>query len=258
MNIFIVNLYHHALFYNRYNKNALDLKKSEEEYRDPNSHPVASIRNILGDTEKSNLPLEALQELGKALAKKINERLEENRPHDGGFDEAKEMFEKEGLLIERPVGIGKEGDRDTVCTLHDGIRYHLYLMKSSSHSGVRNQDKATEEANDYKSMIDKYHPTIKQIHDKFKSEYPDMENLWVMEGGGAQHQAFFGNEGGYIATLYLGMKNSKKSSKDLTLVFNGYEDEPKWQIYKDFEIERVDCRAFGKTDEFKEERAKYE
>jgi hypothetical protein len=253
-------VYHHALVYNRHNKNPLDLKKNETEngYGEHMKHPVAELREKLGETGESNVPLEMLTTLGDALAKDIRKQLDANKPKDGGFDEAKKMFEKEGLTVEKPIGLRKEGDRDTVCVVHDDIRYHLYMMKASSHHGERNQEMATSEANDYKSLIDKYHPLVKEIHDKMKAELPGMENLWVMEGGGMQHQAFFGNEKGYIAILYLGMKNGKTKKHGNCLTFEGYEDEPKWQIYKDFKMEDIECRAFGETDEFKEERAKYE
>ncbi len=237
--------YHHAMFYRK--KEFLDLLKSQKSYHGLD-HPVLSLKKKLGETIKSTIPLKTLQQLEKAMAKDIRKKMDESKPKDGGFNEAKKMFEKEGFKIYRPKGLRKESDRDTVCVKHDGIRYHLYLMK-----GDRKQVDAHREANDHKSMISKYHPIIKTIHDKMKSGLPGMENLWVMEGGGTQHQAFFGNEDGYIGILYMGMKNSK-ATKDLTLVFECYEDGPKWKTYKDFKVEGVECQAFGETDSFKDDK----
>lgn len=241
--------YHHAMFYR--DKKFLDLLENQKKYGERFEHPVTSVQNKFGKTEKSNIPIEKLEFLAKSLIESVKKRREESEPKDGGFDEAKAMFEKEGLVIERPIGLRKEGDRDTCCVVHDGIRYHIYLMKSNSHHGMRTQDSAKEEANDLRGLIEKYHSVVKLIHDKMKAELPGMENLWVMEGGGMQHQAFFGNENGYIAILYLGMKKSKARKTDLTLVFEGYEDEPKWQTYKDFKVDGVECRAFDKTNQFK-------
>jgi len=240
-------VYHHAMFYRK--KELLDLLKTQKQYR-RFDHPVLSIKKKFGKTIESTVPVEDIQKLGEVIAESIREKRKKKEPADGGFEEAKEMFEKEGLIVEKPIGIGKENDRDTVCVIHDGIRYHLYLMKSSSMSGVRTQEGAHKEANDYKSLIKKYHPLIKRIHDQMKSEIPGMENIWVMEGGGMQHQAFFGNENGYIAILCLGMKKSKKTDYG-SLIFQSYEDDDKWQTYKNFKVDGVECIAFGDKNPYK-------
>lgn len=238
--------YHHTLFYRK--KEHLDLLKAKESYPNVSDHPVEEIKLLFGEVNcKSQIPVDIILNFYHELSKDDDDK---NKIPDGGFEEAKSMFEKEGLVIEKPLGLRDEYDRDTVCSMHDNVRYHLYLMKSNQEK-LRTQEDATIEYKDFKSLIEKYHPIIKRIYDKMKLELSNCENLWVLEGGGMQHQAFFGNEDGYIGTLYLGMKNGKAiSNKNMTFVFNCYEDEEKWLEYKDFKIDEIEIRAFGKVNPF--------
>lgn len=247
-------VYHHAMFYRK--KEFLDLSKSMESYGE--EHSLVAMRKMLNPTQKSNLPLENIVELVNVLGDAIKKREEENEPKDGGYEEAKAMFEKEGLVIQKPVGIGKEGDRDSVCTVHDEIPYHMYLMKSSRMNGIRKQKKVKEEVEEYRDLVDKYHPLIKKVYNALQEQIPGLDDLWVLSGGGAQHQAFFGSNGRYIGILYLGMKNKKASAdKDCTLVFEGYEDDERWARVKHFKMDDIEHRAFGKTDPYKEKNERF-
>jgi hypothetical protein len=245
--------YHHAMFYRR--KEFLDLKKTQDNYKRGGGiieHPVIAMREKLGETERSNLPLEHLTTIVDAIIKSNKEREKKTKPVDGGFDEAKKMFKKAGLKVEKPVGIGKEHDRDTVCLMLDGVPYHMYLMKSSSYHKKRQQEDADKEVKEFRELVEKYHPLIKRVHTAFKEQFEGLDDLWVLSGGGAQLQAFFGSNGKYIGILYLGMKGQKANpDKECTLVFQCYEDEERWQTYNKFKIDDLEYVAFDKTDPFK-------
>jgi hypothetical protein len=244
-------IYHHAMFYRK--KDLLELKMEDNEHY---KNPVLETREKLGEIKyEFNIPIKILQEMADSLITNIRKRLDESKPKDGGFEEAKEMFEKEGLVIERPIGIGKEGDRDTVCTIHDGIPYHMYLMKSSSYHGKREQSQAKKEVEEYKELIDKYHPLIKKVYNALKEQVDELDDLWVLSGGGAQLQAFFGSNGKYVGILYLGMKKAKtRPDKECTLVFEAYKDDDRWPRYKDFKLDDIEHRAFGKSNPFKDDK----
>jgi hypothetical protein len=244
-------MYHHAMFYRK--KDFLNLKfEDNKHYR----NPIIESREKLGETKyESNLPLEILQETADALIASIRKRLDDSKPKDGGFEEAKAMFEKEGIEVQKPVGIGKESDRDTVCTLYDGIPYHMYLMKSSSHRGKREQAEVKKEVEEFRELVDKYHPLIKRVFIALKKQFDGLDDLWVLSGGGMQLQAFFGSNGKYICILYLGLKGEKpRQDKSCNLIFQCFEDEEKWQTYKRFNLEDLNFSAFDKTNPFKDDK----
>lgn len=93
----------------------------------------------------------------------------------------------------------------------------------------RTNEAVKQELNDHYAMISIYHThIIKPIYDEL-CKIPALGHVWVMEGGGAQCQAFFGNEKGYIVTLGLDMKSKNKKevtkSKDYTLVVEGKRND---------------------------------
>lgn len=222
--------YHHAYFYVDYNKGTIDVAK---EIREDKEHPLNRLREKFSTTVRSTLPIEKAKELEAMFTEIVHRERAERLKLGGGYAEAKEMFEKEGLEIIKPRGIKeREGDRDTVCTVHDGVFYHLYLMKQS---GPRDQEFAKKEADAHKEMIARYHPLVKDLYERIE-KIDGVGRIWAMEGGGMQCQVFFGNKSGYLAILYLDMKGGnfkkKPNHHNFKLVVNFPEQNA--QYFKDF------------------------
>ncbi len=203
---------YHALFYGR------DL--SEDQYL------VDDELSKLGkehDIKKSNLPLDNVKvvvDVFKGIVKKRDDQHKKDNP-DGGIDEVETKFKERGLETTKTKGVGRERDRDTTCIIHDDIPYHISIMKG--------KDSRTDKKFDYK--VEQHHLNIKKYHDIVKplfykiKELTGSENLWVMEGGGGQVQMFFGDENGYIAILYLDMRDENKQSRIYTLQINGAKND---------------------------------
>lgn len=193
--------------------------------------------NTLGELEKnynikkSTIPLENVKHTVDALFKINQARKDAKKVKDGGIDEVNTKLEEKGLKTVAAKGLGKEGNRDTACIMHDGIPYHISFMKRD---GERSDETFDEKVSEHHKNIKKYHKIVKPLFYRIK-ELANAENLWVMEGGGSQVQMFFGDERGYIGILYLGMRTSKTSAifrKDYTLQINGSKND---KYFKDIE-----------------------
>ena len=184
-------IFHHALIYDK-----------EINWND-NFDPLA-VLNTEGLPE-SKLPLSRIKQLEKLFHQHENKRRKEEKAKDGGYQEVKKMFEAHGLKVYKPKGLRKEGDRDTVCVKHDGVRYHISIMKDKApHRKAKVEQKVAE----HKVNMERYHDFVKPIYEEISKRYPG--DVWAMEGGGAQVQMFFGNEDGYIGILYLDMRKANK------------------------------------------------
>ena len=225
-------IYHHSLVYKDYHK-TLDITESLDGKRDINKLSV--IMKEYGELPKSKLPLKDIKKLEsvfKQLVIKEEKRREQKRKeNDGGYSEAKKLFEDLGLKVVKPKGIGKEHDRDTVCVVHDSVRYHLVLMKNRDFDPRDRKKDSISEYNDHQIVLKHYHPLVKELYNKIKL-LPDIGDVWAMEGGGAQMQIFFGNKKGYLGILYLNMKKDRNPKGPYSL--------------------RLENGAKGRTKEFKE------
>lgn len=194
-------IYHHETYYGR----DCDVRKTlfDADRREPNELGVMMKENP--KLERSQLPLKLIKQVEGMFRKSVNEMHAEDRKNDGGYDEAKRLFEAEGIEVTRTLGGTSSGDRDIVHTKHDGVRYQLYLMKEDSE---RRKAAAKREAGDHKNAIERYHHIVKPVYEHLKSQ-KNLGHVWAMEGGGMQCQIFFGNKDGYLGILYLDMKSAK-------------------------------------------------
>ena len=140
-----------------------------------------------------------------------------------------DMFKTGGVVVKKARVI-KNGDRDSFEIMHDGVKYHLYLMKSENLNAVERK------IDNYREFVNRYHQLIKEVRDKIQ-KIPGVGKVWVMDGGGAQHQAFFGNKNGYLGILYLDLRNSKlKEDNVYDFIINGNNND---DLLKDLKHPRI-------------------
>lgn len=121
-------IYEHGLFYEK------DCDAYDERLWSMEEHPIESLRKRLGSNlERSHLPLEQIRDMESALTGIVREERAEREKLDGGYEQVRSLLEAHGIRVEKPKGLRKEGDRDTVCTVHDGVRYHISMMKERRH-----------------------------------------------------------------------------------------------------------------------------
>lgn len=155
--------------------------------------------------------------------------------------ELKKQFAEVGVKVVEPKGVTKCGDRTNLAVIHDGIQYVMYHMKSHHFFGDNQHSSVSSQAKKYEEIVKRHHKLIKEVHGYIQKKYQG--DLWVMSGGGAQLQAFFGNETGYLAILYLDMENPDENDmledigrKGVNLVVNGGRND---EHFKDFKMDGV-------------------
>ena len=210
------NIYYHHDFYNT------EMKKD-------GYNPLKNFKDEhnLHNVGKSNLPLKHLREIEIIFRKDVIEKEKKKKAKDGGYDEIKEMFINEGLKPIKPKGLRKECDRDTIAIRNKGVKYHISIMKGKSEERL---ESVKTKAKLHPKFLLKYHKVTKEICDHLTTK--GIENVWAMEGGGAQYQIFFGDKNGYIAILYLDMKNGEKL--DWSLV-----PEKNSKLLEDYDNEKI-------------------
>lgn len=87
---------------------------------------------------------------------------------------------------------------------HDGVPYCL-----DAHGSEENIPRTIRRRG---TMVERHHARVKVVYDYLVGQ--GLGPLWVLVGGGLQLQAFFGNESGYLATLYLDLEELEESVED--------------------------------------------
>ena len=220
-------LYHHELYYNR--KEDVDVKEkifSKENRRAGVPLPFEKMWEL--KLPKSNVPVEKLVQIGEIFLKLNEKERKEKTPKDGYYQEGKKLLEDAGLKVYEPEWKPKDrkhSDRNEYLTLHaDGTVYFLYLLK-----GERTKKEVGEYVGQHFSMIATYHNhIIKPIYDEL-CKFPALGNIWAMNGGGGQCQVFFGNNKGYIGTLYLDGRSKKQKEvtgpRDYNFIVGGKRND---------------------------------
>lgn len=231
-------VYYHAHFYKKSLNFKVDLKRISK-----NSYQTE--KNFLNTKfTESYVDIKILRTLERAFRERlIKAELEEkidlpNKTHF--FNQVKDLFSQLDLKVTRPWGRKYEEDRDTVCIRHKGIPYHISMMRESPRHEKRDLEQAKKLKDNSDEFIERYHSVIKRLYLEIK-KLPNMKKLWVMEGGGMQHQAFFGNERGYIGILYLGMKGEKEKENVFTFTLERKELD---NIMKNWKIEGIKVRTY--------------
>lgn len=117
------------------------------------------------------------------------------------YDTIVSMFSEHGIVVQRPkYEEWNRSDRYVFACTVGKYEHTMYVMKTSPSFSEQVKD----EAADYKEMLMKYADTVHAEYDRLVGEGINVTH--VMEGGGAQMQAFFCSPDGYVSIMYLGMK----------------------------------------------------
>lgn len=123
-------------------------------------------------------------------------------------DERIEMWASYGLKVSVPEGRCKFSD-SLMLAEYDGVPYcvdeHSKLVRQGKDHGIHRSISHRQ------MMIDCYHEKIKSVYNYCLSL--DRGPVWVLTGGGAQVQAFFGYDQGYFAILYLDMHDAPRNTE---------------------------------------------
>lgn len=125
------------------------------------------------------------------------------------FEDYKELYKKYGLDIQETKGNTWHG-KTMYTAEYDGVPY---AVDDHGHYEKEGDDRSLMHGIKHREiMIKRYHGLIKQVYEYCVSL--NAGDIWVMCGGGAQIQAFFGNKTGYLGILYLGMENEKDEESE--------------------------------------------
>ena len=182
--------------------------------------------------ECSKLPITKIIKIKWGLNKIINKTKEV--VYDGGYNEIKQFFIENGLNPIKPKSINKEYDRDTVCIKHDKVPYHISIMKDKTEIRKESVLKHITKHND---NIEKYHKIVKKLYDNIVKL--NIKDLWVLEGAGAQVQMFFGDKTGYIAILYLDLRNEATAQQTYTLQIQNSKNN---KLFENFKMEGIEIK----------------
>lgn len=147
-------------------------------------------------------------ELQRLHDKDLADKKEKAEKEENEYNDIVKLFGAEGIVVAKPQNEKWNGaDRYTVETIVEGVPHTMYIMKTGSWYNKKSYaSQVKTEATDHFEMLQKYKDTI---HAEFKRLQGIRECTHVMEGGGAQMQAFFSNTKGYLSIMYLGMKGAK-------------------------------------------------
>lgn len=156
--------------------------------------------------------MRSLYERSLAAEKAEKEKAEKEKAEkaEREYSEISEMFGRRGVSVRRPSTEKWDGlDRYTFAVDVDGYEHTMYVMKTGRRSSFEAQVK--EEVQDHELMLLMYKDTVHSEMDRLRSIGVGVTH--VMEGGGAQMQAFFCSASGYVSIMYLGMKDEPPAKR---------------------------------------------
>lgn len=118
-----------------------------------------------------------------------------------------DQYRQYGLDVE--VSKGPRPYSFSVTHHHDGVPYALY--HNQAQVGKFDTSKVHHNMEHILPLIERHHAMIKGVYDHLKAQVEG--ELWVLSGGGAQLQAFFTNNTGYLGILYLDMVNLREQTR---------------------------------------------
>ena len=156
------------------------------------------------------------------------------------IEESIEEFKKRGYDVKEATE--QVGDRVALEAEFEGMNFIFEIMKPSKFFPSRGD--VSKQVDD---EIDKLEQSLVRHFKKIKEVWNYCEKiaegpLWTMCGGGLQLQQFYGDDNGYLCTLYLDMRNEDENEEDyakerlddteFTLTVNGSKNDPKFKDFK--------------------------
>lgn len=93
----------------------------------------------------------------------------------------------------------------------DGVPYS---MEPNDVEGKVDPTKIPHNVKHYKLTVKRHHKEVKAVYDFLVQNHGEaLGDIWVMMGGGAQLQAFFGNHTGYLGIMYLSLESLKEQKE---------------------------------------------
>lgn len=125
-------------------------------------------------------------------------------------------------------------DRYEFDTTIDGMNFRVYVMKTGRKS-LSYKDQILRSLNKIQQSLKRHEASIKEVYEYCKKVADGP--VWTLAGGGAQLQQFYGDDHGYMATLYLDMEDADQNDKpgarnDKTLAVEGSRNDPKFVNFK--------------------------
>lgn len=113
-----------------------------------------------------------------------------------------DMWGRYGLTVAVPAGRAKFSG-SMMLAPHDGVPY--CVDEDTRYARTGNDDRILRAIQHRQMMIDCYHTKIKAVYNYCLAL--ERGPVWVLSGGGARVQAFFGYEQGYFASLCLDLQD---------------------------------------------------
>jgi hypothetical protein len=114
------------------------------------------------------------------------------------------LYQKHGLSVTAPKGNSRWG-QTMVCAEHDDVPYCMDAHGKADTDPEQLKRDVQHTVTRRALIIERHHAKIKAVYEYCQSL--GVGDIWVMCGGGAQLQAFFGNQSGYLAILYLDLED---------------------------------------------------
>lgn len=149
------------------------------------------------------------QTVDRAVFGPVMAKLKQLENPQKGFEFYKKLYKEYGLDVQETKGNTWHG-KTMYTAEYDGVPY---AVDDHGHYENEGSDRSLRHAIKHRELIiERYHPLIKQVYEYCVAL--GIGDIWVMCGGGAQLQAFFGNKSGYIGILYLGMEDKKDEENE--------------------------------------------
>ena len=127
--------------------------------------------------------------------------------HETTFLAAQALCAEHGLAVCRPPNPSSHSQH-LVCAPHDEVPYCLPL---NNMFGKLAPEKLPGAMRKLELTKARHHARVKAVYEAMMAR--GCGPLWVMAGGGAQLQVFYGNDRGYVAILYLDLEDETPGSE---------------------------------------------
>lgn len=179
-------------------------------------------KNSLNTIMAYNVTEDDLKNPIESYFKAIHEKIKEEEMKYQLTEEDINIFKKYGI-DSQPVNGANSSLKRASSIDYGGVHYAICFHNDK----IKEKEESISRGFSHFEQVKKrHHEKVKSVYDFLMASDEVKHPIWVMMGGQAQIQAFFGNEDGYIAILYLdfddnndyGYKNNKKKKNTYTMI----------------------------------------